>query len=116
MYIFFIVLIVLASLLMILTVLIQSPKSGMAANFGASNQVMGARQTSNFLERFTWGTALFIVVVCILTTMFIPSENIERSKSALQQSIEESQNPTQTFSIPENVILPTNVDGEKKSK
>ena len=55
MYIFFIVLILIASILLILAVLAQSPKSGMAANFGASNQVMGVRQTSDFLEKFTWG-------------------------------------------------------------
>ena len=54
MYIFFIVLILIASILLILAVLAQSPKSGMAANFGASNQVMGVRQTSDFLEKFTW--------------------------------------------------------------
>ena len=47
MYIFFIVLILIASILLILAVLAQSPKSGMAANFGASNQVMGVRQTSD---------------------------------------------------------------------
>ena len=35
-------LILVASILLILAVLVQSPKSGMAANFGAANQVMGA--------------------------------------------------------------------------
>lgn len=36
-----IALILIASVLIILAVLVQNPKSGMAANFGASNQVMG---------------------------------------------------------------------------
>ena len=36
-----IALILIASVLVILAVLVQNPKSGMAANFGASNQVMG---------------------------------------------------------------------------
>ena len=40
-----IILILVASILIILAVLGQNPKSGMAANFGASNQVMGVRQT-----------------------------------------------------------------------
>ena len=52
-----IVLILVASVLMILAVLVQNPKSGMASNFGASNQVMGVRQTADFLEKFTWGVA-----------------------------------------------------------
>ncbi len=100
MYIFLIVLIVLASLLMILAVLVQNPKSGMAANFGASNQVMGVRQTTNFLERFTWSTAIFIVVLSVLTTMMIPSANIQESKSALQQTLEQSNTEVQPFAVP----------------
>lgn len=42
-----IALILIASVLVILAVLVQNPKSGMAANFGASNQVMGVRETSD---------------------------------------------------------------------
>ena len=45
-----IALILVASVLVILAVLVQNPKSGMAANFGASNQVMGVRETTNFLR------------------------------------------------------------------
>ncbi|MBO5805235.1 MAG: preprotein translocase subunit SecG, partial [Tidjanibacter sp.] len=41
MYTFLVILILIASILLVLSVLAQSPKSGMAANFGASNQVMG---------------------------------------------------------------------------
>ena len=48
-----IALILIASVLVILAVLVQNPKSGMAANFGASNQVMGVRETSDFLEKFS---------------------------------------------------------------
>ena len=58
-----IILILVASILIILAVLVQNPKSGMAANFGASNQVMGVRQTSDFLEKFTWTMAVVIVVL-----------------------------------------------------
>ena len=53
-----IALILIASVLAILAVLVQNPKSGMAANFGASNQVMGVRETTNFLEKFTWTMAI----------------------------------------------------------
>ncbi len=59
MYIFCIVLILIASILLILAVLAQNPKSGMAANFGASNQVMGVRQTADFLEKIHLGAGYF---------------------------------------------------------
>ena len=63
-----IALILIASVLVILAVLVQNPKSGMAANFGASNQVMGVRETSDFLEKFTWTMAIAIVVLSLVAT------------------------------------------------
>ncbi len=62
-------LVLVASVLLILAVLVQSPKSGMAANFGASNQVMGVRQTTDFLEKFTWAMAVGILIISLVATM-----------------------------------------------
>jgi len=89
MYILFIVLILIASVLIVLAVLAQNPKSGMAANFGASNQVMGARQTADFLEKLTWGLAISIVVLSLAATMAMPKEGIRISNSALERSLEQ---------------------------
>lgn len=65
---FCIVLIFVASVFIILAVLVQNPKSGMAANFGAANQTMGVRQTADFLEKFTWTMG---VVVLVLSLVFV---------------------------------------------
>ena len=81
MYTFLIVLILIASVLMVLAVLVQNPKSGMASNFGASNQVMGVRQTADFLEKFTWGTAVIVLLLSLLSIVFIPEGKIASSKS-----------------------------------
>lgn len=89
MYILFIVLILIASVLLTLTVLAQNPKSGMAANFGASNQVMGVRQTADFLEKMTWGLSISIVVLSLCATMAMPSEDIEKSTTGIDQAIKE---------------------------
>lgn len=99
MYIFIIVLIIIASILLVLAVLAQHPKGGMAANFGASNQVVGVRQTSDFLERFTWIVAIAIVVLCVAATMFMPSKNIEASKTAIEQSVRETQDVQEVLNI-----------------
>ena len=90
MYIFCIVLILIASILLILAVLAQNPKSGMAANFGASNQVMGVRQTADFLEKFTWGLAIYVVVLSLIATMTMPSASISSSKSGVERALEQS--------------------------
>ncbi len=87
MYIACIVLIFIASILLILAVLSQSPKSGMAANFGASNQVMGVRQTADFLEKSTWGLAVAILVLSLAATMTMPSDRVERSRTGVENAI-----------------------------
>ncbi|MEG1635731.1 MAG: preprotein translocase subunit SecG, partial [Rikenellaceae bacterium] len=91
MYIVFFVLIVVASILLILAVLAQHPKSGMAANFGVSNQVMGVRQTTDFLEKFTWGAAIAIIVLSLATSMTIDQHRIDKTKSSIIESIKDSQ-------------------------
>lgn len=92
MYVFFIVLIIFASFLIILAVLAQNPKSGMAANFGASNQVMGVRQTADFLEKLTWGLAIAIVALSLMATMAMPRADIAQSNKVLEKTLENSAN------------------------
>lgn len=80
-----IILILAASVLIILAVLVQSPKSGMAANFGASNQVMGVRETSNFLEKFTWAMAIVIVILSLLATLAMDGALVSKSNSQISK-------------------------------
>ena len=78
-------LILVASVLVILAVLVQNPKSGRAANFGASNQVMGVRETTNFLEKFTWAMAIAIVVLSLVATLAMDKSLVATSNSAISE-------------------------------
>ena len=78
--------IVIASILLILAVLVQSPKSGMAANFGAANQTMGVRQTSDFLEKFTWAMIAAVVIFTLLSVVFAGKGNEEVKNNELTSS------------------------------
>ena len=74
MYIFITILILIAAICMILIVLVQNSKGGgLAAGFSSSNQVMGVRKTTDFLEKATWGLAVTIIVLSILTAKFTVS-------------------------------------------
>ena len=74
MYIFITILILLASLLMIFVVLIQKSKGGgLASGFASSNQIMGVRKTTDFLEKFTWTLAAVVIVLSILTAKYTAS-------------------------------------------
>ena len=63
MYVFISILILIASILLILIVLIQNSKGGgLASGFSSSNQIMGVRKTTDFLEKATWTLAGTVVV------------------------------------------------------
>ena len=79
-----IVLILIASVILILAILVQSTKSGMAANFGAANQVMGVRESANILEKTTWTLAGLIVVLSLVATLAMDQNLVSTSNSALQ--------------------------------
>lgn len=105
MYILFIVLIIIASILIILAVLAQSPKSGMAANFGVSNQVMGVRQTSDMLEKFTWTMAGVIMALSLMASVAMSSHKRAgepKSDDLIEQVVGGSTNAQ----MPNEIITP----------
>ena len=66
MYILLIILIVIASILLTLLVLVQNSKGGgLAAGFSSTNQIMGVRKTTDFLEKATWGLVITVVVLSV---------------------------------------------------
>lgn len=71
MYSLLTILIVILAIILILIVLVQNSKGGgLAANFASSNQIMGVRKTTDFLEKTTWGLIGVIVFLCVLATAF----------------------------------------------
>ncbi len=88
MYTLISVLILMVCILLILVVLVQNSKGGgLAANFGASNQIMGVRRTTDFLEKATWTLASILLFLSILTSWVIEKPESE-VKSRLEQQIE----------------------------
>ena len=73
-YTLFVILIVIAAILMIGIVLIQESKGGgLASNFSSSNQIMGVRKTTDFIEKATWTLAAFMVVCSIICAHVAPT-------------------------------------------
>lgn len=86
MYVFISILILIASLLLIGIVLVQNSKGGgLASGFSSSNQIMGVRKTTDFLEKATWGLAGFVIVFSIVATAFIPRAGHEKQSEIKQQ-------------------------------
>ena len=73
MYTVIVILILVVSVLLGLVVLVQNSKGGgLISNFGSANQMMGVRQTTDFLEKATWTMAIILVVLCLVSSMSIP--------------------------------------------
>lgn len=67
MYIAIIIVIVILSVLLTLFVLVQNSKGGgLAAGFSSSNQIMGVRKTTDFVEKMTWGLVIGVVVLSVI--------------------------------------------------
>ncbi len=90
MLIFFGILILIASVLLAIFVLVQNPKGGgLSGTFGGiSNQTMGVRQTTDFLEKGTWGLIIFIAALCLASSFFISQNtNSPQQKSLMENNI-----------------------------
>jgi preprotein translocase subunit SecG len=98
-FIFVSVLILIACVLMILVVLVQNSKGGgLASNFSSSNQYMGVRKTADFLEKFTWGLAIAVLALSLLSIAVIPRGNKSAAADTeLRQNIDENAAPVKDF-------------------
>ena len=91
MYVFISILILIAAILLILIVLIQNSKGGgLASGFSSSNQIMGVRKTTDFLEKATWTLAGTVVALSIIITAFIPHDERNANQSEIKQQVNEA--------------------------
>lgn len=68
------IVIALVCVLLMGVVLIQNPKGGgIDSTFGGSgaNQMMGAAKSTDFIEKLTWGLAIALFVLCIITAIVV---------------------------------------------
>ena len=104
MYLLISILTVIAAVILIFIVVIQNSKGGgLAAGFSSSNQVMGVRKTTDFLEKATWSLAGTIVVLSVIASLLIqhkPAENESSIRDEIQNSMTTDPTATPDFSTP----------------
>lgn len=90
MYVFLTVLIVIAAVILTMLVLAQKSKGGgLAAGFSSSNQIMGVRKTTDFVEKATWGFAATIIILSIvvsITTTKAPTTKESEIKAEVENA------------------------------
>ena len=81
MYTLVVILVLIVSVLLGLIVLVQNSKGGgLVSNFGSANQMMGVRQTTDFLEKATWTMGAVLVVLCLISSITIP-KNVKQGNA-----------------------------------
>jgi preprotein translocase subunit SecG len=92
MYSFITILIIIVCALLGAVVLIQNPKGGgLSASFGGvGQQLLGARRSSDVVEKLTWGFAVALIVLCLSTSFFV-DKNVTTSKEVQKSEIEQNQ-------------------------
>ncbi len=104
MYVICAILIAIAAVLLVGVVLIQKSKGGgLAANVNNYNQIMGVRKTTDFVEKATWGLAIFICVLSIITSMLPSSKPVKANAlPAIENNAPAQQNQGTPMQTPAN--------------
>jgi preprotein translocase subunit SecG len=112
----FMILIAVVSILLMLVVLVQSPKSsGMGGAFGGSATSMmgGVKRTADFLERATWTLAVALFALVLLVNMLNPSATTSNdAESAMEEVMDDApvEAPVQTPAQPAATDLPESAE------
>ncbi len=98
MFLFISILVIIACVLLTLVVLIQNPKGGgIAANFIAPQQIMGAKRSTDVVEKATWVLAIILISFSLLSNFFRPTGETETvtKESRIKENTENAQAPAQ---------------------
>ena len=80
--------------------MIQNPKGGgLSSAFGGGNQIMGARKTTDFLEKTTWTLAIILVSLALLSNFSIPRSSNEENNLLEDLRPENTEDGFENFDI-----------------
>ncbi len=90
MFTFIAVLIFVVCILLILVVLVQNSKGGgLASSFSSSNQIMGVKKTTDFLEKATWTLSIALFILCLASGVILSGDGEgDRNKDRVGDKVE----------------------------
>ncbi len=110
-YVLISVLILITCILLVMIVLVQNAKGGgLASNFSSSNQVMGVRKTTDFLEKATWTLAIVLLLLTLSSTFVIPRSEIHQgAQSEILDLVPAGDTRPMDFPAPSPADIPDDV-------
>ena len=93
MYILVTILAIVAAIFLGAVVLIQNPKGGgLSGSFGGvGQQLLGARRSTDVIEKLTWGFAAGLLFFCLTTAFFVDKGKMVKADALPKSEIEEQQ-------------------------
>jgi len=89
------IIILLACVVLGFFILVQNPKGGgLSGSFGSiGSQVMGVKQSTDVMEKGTWGAMGVVAALCIISVMFFvkPAKQEAPAKQTTQQPAQQQQ-------------------------
>jgi preprotein translocase subunit SecG len=99
MYQLMLIIAIIVCVLLVLIVLIQNPKGGgLTSNFSSSSQLMGVQKTGDFLEKGTWGLAIFLMVLSLAINVAV--------KGGTDTTVNANQEKAKNIKAPANTAAP----------
>jgi preprotein translocase subunit SecG len=97
MYIALVSIIIFICVLLVLVVLAQNSKGGgLSGQFGGAgaSQLMGVKRTGDLLEKLTWGFAIALVILTLVTHAILDTSDISATNRSVNQERAAQQAPT----------------------
>jgi len=101
MYELMLIIAIIVCVFLVLIVLIQNPKGGgLSSNFSSSSQLMGVQKTGDFLEKGTWGLAIFLMVLSLAINVAVKGGTTDKPSSKYDAAQKAASTPSTTPTAP----------------
>jgi len=96
MFTFLSILIIVVCLFIVLIVLIQNPKGGGLTGGlgGAASNVIGVQSAGDVMEKTTWGSAVVLLALCVLSAFVVPKIGSKQQVKTLTEEAAKMKTPT----------------------
>ena len=111
-----IIIVILAIFLCFIVTIQNSKGGGLAAGFASSNQIMGVRKTTDFLEKATWGLAIIMVVLSVVSAAFVTRTTAEEQPLTAPITTQTDANNVQSFPAATQQQAPAQNTSDKEAQ
>lgn len=115
MYTFLVILLILTSILLIVSILMQSSKGDGMVAMTAGSSVLGSRGAATFLAKFTqWAGVLFFVLVILVNIVVVNNDAATTQSVVQKKATQQVATPSSALPMPGNVEIeePTSPTGD----